>query len=454
MKKKKKKTDRKEKLKILKQKIKSDTYKFKKPVNTNITKINSDSWFDINFVPEDNLFDPQQINVIADEYDHDGFYTKQIKLLPTEQQKLILLKWLDAYTLMYNYTTKYFKQCRFNKTKADFSIKKLKSLFSEEKDKIAKWSKVSIKIKKKTKDIYINKHILQYAINDAINRYKSCLTNLKNGNINHFRLRYLKMKKNNRIMKIERLMCTEIGFCINALGKMNCERNNFNYYENVITVAIVKYDSKSDNFYFIYKYKKPDMSQKQQYINKQDVIAIDLGIRNMITGYTNKGVLTIGTTTQKIIKKKLENIDRTFENSIYTQKEKQKRVNKKYEKIHNMITDLQWKTVNYLTKNYKTIIIGNFSTKSMGESNKVTDMTKRIGNSYNIFKLKQKLKYKSKYTNTIYKEVDESYTSKCCCYCSNLKLNLGGDKIYVCNKCKKVIGRDINGSINIIIVGS
>src|SRR5437870_4262344 len=135
-KKKKNKVDRRENLKILKQKIKTNTHKFKKPINKNVTKINSNSWFDINMIPENNLFDPQQINIVSDEYEHDGFYTKQIKLLPNEQQKQILLKWLDAYTLMYNYTTKYFKQCRYNKTKVEFSIKKLKALFSDEINEI------------------------------------------------------------------------------------------------------------------------------------------------------------------------------------------------------------------------------------------------------------------------------------------------------------------------------
>jgi N-acetylneuraminic acid mutarotase len=38
------------------------------------------------------------------------------------------------------------------------------------------------------KTVYINKHILDYAINDAILIYKSCTTNMKNGNIKSFRL--------------------------------------------------------------------------------------------------------------------------------------------------------------------------------------------------------------------------------------------------------------------------
>ncbi len=32
-----------------------------------------------------------------------------------------------------------------------------------------------------------------------------------------------------------------------------------------------------------------------------------------------------------------------------------------------MINDMHWKTINYLTDNYKTILIGNLSTKNIVE---------------------------------------------------------------------------------------
>jgi putative transposase len=55
---------------------------------------------------------------------------------------------------------------------------------------------------------------------------------------------------------------------------------------------------------------------------------------------------------------------------------------------------------------------------------------------------------KVKYNNKI-NEIDEYMTSKKCCECKNIKRNLKSEKIYKCSKCKLIIDRDINASLNI-----
>jgi putative transposase len=87
----------------------------------------------------------------------------------------------------------------------------------------------------------------------------------------------------------------------------------------------------------------------------------------------------------------------------------------------------------------------------VGEKNNIPDMIKRLGNLYNIYDFKQKLKYKCYSTKTNYKEVDESFTSKCFCNCSNYKKDLGASKIYNCTKSGMVLDRDINGAKNILL---
>ena len=113
-----------------------------------------------------------------------------------------------------------------------------------------------------------------------------------------------------------------------------------------------------------------------------------------------------------------------------------------------MISDMHWKTINYLTNNYKTLLIGNLSTKNIVEK-ELSPITKRLANIYRLYQFKQKLKYKCKYLNISYKEVDEAYTSKSCCKCATINNNLNGNEIFECKKCKLKIDRDINGSINI-----
>ena len=68
-----------------------------------------------------------------------------------------------------------------------------------------------------------------------------------------------------------------------------------------------------------------------------------------------------------------------------------------------------------------------------------------------LYKFKERLKYKCSINNTSYMEIDESYTSKTCSKCGYYKKNLGGSKIYKCDKCALNINRDINGSRNILL---
>lgn len=45
----------------------------------------------------------------------------------------------------------------------------------------------------------------------------------------------------------------------------------------------------------------------------------------------------------------------------------------------------------------------------------------------------------------------EDYTSKTCGNCGYIKNNLGANKIFECDKCKKIFDRDINGARNIYL---
>ena len=440
---------------LLQHKINIEGNKFYNPVNNVQTNINiNNNLCDVTVSNQQELF--KDINLISDELENDGFRTKKIKLFLNDEQRKVILIWMKAYTLMYNSVNNYFKTNFFMHTRPLMNITALKSYFSDIKEQISEWTKISIMYKNKPKMIYVNKHLLDYAINDSLNRYKSCLTNMRNKNINHFRLRYSKLERANRIIKIEKLAFTKTGFYPTALEEtVECEIKGFNYKENINTVATLQYQSKSKMFYLLLKYKNPDVSNKEPYKSKTKIISIDPGIRPMFNGYGNDHILKIGTNSSTIIQKKIRKIDRINKYGKMTNGNKQRIINKKYNKIKNIVTDAQWKIVKYLTNNYSHIVIGNFSTKTMGEKkhgiNTIGKMTKRIGNMFKMFQFKQKLKYKCQTTNTKYTEVDESYTSKCCSKCGNCKNDLGSNKIYKCDNCGLVIDRDINGAKNILI---
>lgn len=426
--------------KLLEQ-IKKYSTKFKKPkLNTELKYINTNSWFKMK-EKKKKLFDPNDINIRPDKIVNDGYYTKRIKLHLFDWQENIINRWMNAYIHMFNHTIKYFKQCKFHNIKPELSIAKLKKLLEDRKNEVYNWSK--IEINKKT--IRVDRHLLDYAINDSLNRYKSCLTNIKNKNIKHFRLRYLNLDKSNKIIKIEKLAFNKDGFYTRTLKKINCCIDNFNYKQNVITTSILQYNKYKNEYYLLIKYRKRLRKNRSK-----NIISLDPGIRVPFTGYSNNKMVEIGTNINKHIRTKLLKIDDISNNESLSKGKIDRLKIKYYNRINNRINDFHWKTIKYLLDKNKTVLIGDLSTKRTGEK-KGDKMTKRIGNLLNIYKFKEKLKYKCNYRNKNYIEVNEAYTSKTCCQCGNIKKDLKGNKIYKCIECNLKIDRDINGAINILI---
>ena len=438
----------KNKLCVLQEHIKKYSSKFKKPKLSNRFKYtNINSWFKIKErtkkLFKNKTFRKNNLKMDFKKIKTDSYYTRRFKLNLKEWQKKIMIRWMNAYILMFNCTVYYYKKNRFNKQPSVYNIKELKSLLKKEKNKIHEWSKLNIN----NKNIFVDKHLLDYAINDSLNRYKSCLTNLKNGNIKHFRLRYLKLTKPNKIIKIEKLAFKNNCFYVRTFKKIDINVKNFNFNKNIITTSIVKYDKKNNSFYLLIKYKH---KTKKDNGNK-NLISLDPGIRIPFTGYSNNKIVYIGSDVNKKLKKKLKRIDNIMNNATIGKKRKDKLKCKKYKEIKNKIDDFHWKSINYLINNNNSILIGNLSTKKIGENDHLDKMTKRIGNLLRLYVFKQRLKYKCYHNKTKFKEVDEAYTTKTCCNCGNYNKNLKGEKVYKCCNCNLKIDRDINGSMNILL---
>lgn len=415
---------------------------YKLPSYKHFENVNTNSWFDMEISRENYMFESPN-DIAYDALKNDGYKTRQLKLYLTKSQKNIIDNWFNMFIYMYNSTIKVIKDYIKNK-KPIPSLTQLKKDLYQEKCRIRELSKFV----NENGIVIVDSHLLDYAINDAKNKYESCLTNLKNKNIKTFRLRYLKTSKSNKIIKIEKLAFRENGFYCSMLGQfVECSVSNFNYIQNISTVATLT--KRGKEYILLIKHKRKSIKN-----NNTDTISIDPGIRTYLTCYANDTIVKIGTNVTDVIEKKLRKIDKInncirFKNVFI--KKRQKIVNKKYNKIKNMVDDMQWKASNYLVNNHKNILLGNLSTKRMGEQ-KMHRMTKRIGNMLSLFELKKKLVYKCHYKNVNYKEVEECYTSKCCGKCGNVKHDLGSAKEYRCTKCNFTEERDINSARLILLV--
>jgi putative transposase len=138
-----------------------------------------------------------------------------------------------------------------------------------------------------------------------------------------------------------------------------------------------------------------------------------------------------------------------FNNNKKTRKYKES-VNKR---IKGLIDELHWKSIKFLTDNYKTILIGDLSTKGIvcSSTSVLKKYNKELAYALSFYKYRERLKYKCLINNSNYLMVNERYTSKVCSVCGEFKDDLDSSKIYKCKKCMSIIDRDVNGCRNIIL---
>ena len=185
--------------------------------------------------------------------------------------------------------------------------------------------------------------------------------------------------------------------------------------------------------------------------NRSELIGIDLGLRTFSTCLTKNEVINIGdiknSRLESLINKKIKLIK--FKNNKKIRKYK-KSVNKR---IKGLIDELHWKSIKFLTDNYKNILIGDLSTKGIVCNNNsvLKEYNKQLAYALSFYKYRERLKYKCFINNSNYIKVNERYTSKVCSICGEFKDDLGSSKIYECKNCKSILDRDVNGCRNIIL---
>jgi len=433
-------------------------------LNNNIKKYNNDIWFPKDEIKYESLNTNSCFSILRKENENELKNIKlnnktikqntniykclTVKLIFDDFQKKIINRWFKSFILMYNETLKYIKLRYNNNEPLILDFKKLRTYhLKETRNKIIEESQHPNYLK----DTKIKTHILDKAIQLACSNYKSALSNLKNKNIKYFRIRYWKINKDSYNLAIEPSYFTKSSLCYNILGKVNAYYNDELFDLNLIKT---KYKceckliySKNTNKYELFIPEKIELNNNDL-IEKKQFISLDPGIRTFMTGLSNNDCIKININNNKI-KNMLTKIDKI--NNYKNNKYRRKAILIKNRKIKNLVNELHWKTIDYLTKNYKTIIIGDMSVKSIvnNKNSNLNKMTKRIAYVLSFYKFKERLKYKCLLNNCNYLEVNEKYTSKMCSNCCTYNETLGSNKIFNCSNCNITIDRDLNGSRNI-----
>lgn len=400
--------------------------------------------------------------------------TLKIRLFPTKKERDELKIMFDQQRWYYNATLSIMKK-RFNKeeilNKEEWSnhyirdlVRKYNYVETKENDLLIKdfifdenreevplpywWNKVHSRIPRGAN------YKFTYALN-------SCISNKKAGNINDFEMKYISRKNDIQWLHFEDSgfpkMITKIKsrywYRENTKNGRRRKNNTFNeiFESNKKRGLEIIYQNSTDKYYLHYPiendwYPETDIRNENQELYKVEgdrIISLDPGIRKFLVGYDPKGKsIFIGEEGQKKIIPKLLYID-TLENK------KDKLI--EWKKIKGYVNELQWKTINYLIKNYDVILLPTFETSKMIKSRKLGRLTKRMMNMYSFYKFKEKLKYKCNIYGKKLIIVDESYTSCTCGVCGEINKELGGGETYKCNNCETEIDRDQNGSRNILL---
>jgi IS605 OrfB family transposase len=179
-------------------------------------------------------------------------------------------------------------------------------------------------------------------------------------------------------------------------------------------------------------------------------VGIDPGVRTFMTTYSRYEVYEYCNKPNKILEKYYKKIDsakRKYGAGLIGIKRMKKYTENGEKKIKNYIKDMHYKIAKHLVTKYDKIYLGKFNSRSAAQG-RLRRRTKRIMNSLGHYKFRNILinqgkKYGSKVTL-----VSEYRTSKTCSSCRELN-EIGGSRIYNCQNCGMIAGRDINAAKNI-----
>ena len=392
--------------------------------------IDTNSWF--NILQSKN---PVYTTPVIQNINNTFIKTMKFPIYPNKKQQKILHNWFHSVIDMYNITNKYILDYYNKHNEIETFITLRKKLLNKAKE-----------IVNKTK---INKHILDYSIKHCLEMYKSALTNLRKKNIKDFNIKDLNKNRNrfNLVLEPANFSKRKNGFCITELGEMKSQRSLIGLFNRN---SILQYNKNSNKYYIISPFEK----HLNKNIRREEECGIDLGVRTFATVYSPLQSLEIGTNLIPTIdkyNKKMDKIKSDRDLKILSQEKYNKLLYKYGSKMRNKIDDLHKKVSVYLVKKFDIVNLGKISTSKIisNKRDNLQDIVKRRISVLSFYKFNETIKIMANKYNSRLNEINEYMTSKTCHSCKNIHNNLGGNKIYKCEKCGIELDRDLNASINI-----
>jgi putative transposase len=290
------------------------------------------------------------------------------------------------------------------------------------------------------------------ALQDLSFRYFSLIQMIKDGLITRFDMKFRSKKKDTSI--------------VIPKSTINIEYGNLSIYKKKFGFGLLRLTSRQDKFlkknpiekdcrlqvkrgkYFLCV---PMTIKKETIGTRSDCCSLDPGVRKFQTIYSKKEVVHVGV-KRELLKRYFDKLDKlqSLRMKGVVRKNKKKHENKIRDKIENVIDDLHYQTINYITKKYNNIILPTFESQKLLKKMDAR-ISRRMMLAYKQYQFKTRLQQKCEQRRNRLILCTEEYTSKTCGRCGVIKTNLRREETYECKECGLKIDRDINGARNIMI---
>ena len=181
------------------------------------------------------------------------------------------------------------------------------------------------------------------------------------------------------------------------------------------------------------------------------VVALDPGVRNFITWFSEDGCGKLGENDFGRIQRLCQHQDNLLSRATQAPSRKRRNMRRAAEKmtvkIQNLVNELHHKTARYLVDNFDVILLPSFETKGMVTKGQRRIRSKTVRNllSFAHHRFRNFLKHKASENGRTVLIVNEAYTSKTVSWTGEIIHNLGGRKTVKSSDGRRM-DRDINGA--------
>lgn len=358
--------------------------------------------------------------------------TRKIRIYPTKEQRTILRRWFGVQRLVYNQAIQHYKD-------KEFDVRHWMKLY----DYIA--SELDMDYVKETPAV-----IKVTAVKDAYTAWKAnCKKAKKSGK--PFSLKFKSKKDKIQSCGIPKTAISVLGIYYTKSGIMKFSETDWFANSEISDIRLI-YDH---GRWFLSIPKK--ITTQCTSDTQGGAVAVDPGIRNFGTYFSTDG--RFGWVGQRAFERilklnlridKIKSIIATTEDKLYKFRLK-RAIDRMYHKIQDLVDELHWKFINFLTKEFSVVIFPPFNVSDMVEKTgrKIRKVVVRSMMSLRFHEFKERLKNKCKERHVLFIEQNEAWTSKTNSFNGEVITNLGSREYF--NFQGMRINRDVNGSRNILL---